>query len=230
MKVVGRLIKGAGKGVRKLGDYVHSFSPGAYAHKRSMEGWREQTEYNTPKNQVKRLREAGLAPQLMYGQGTTAATGQADPAPEQSGTGPGLIEVLGKFVDGIKAVSETKRAAAQTKGQLIENQYQEWYNNAEHWITNENFTGTIDSFRKALTKFSFQQALVTMKKDQTNIKQIMSAIKKMDEDARWQKFENDFREKYKINMSEGWKVKLGILLLNALGKEVTEEELLKQIK
>ena len=33
--------------------------------------WREQAEYNKPVNQVKRWREAGLNPNLIYGQGTS---------------------------------------------------------------------------------------------------------------------------------------------------------------
>lgn len=46
-------------------------------HQRNVELWNMQNAYNTPSEQVKRLREAGLNPNLMYGNGS-AATGMAD--------------------------------------------------------------------------------------------------------------------------------------------------------
>lgn len=46
-------------------------------HQRNIELWNMQNAYNTPVEQVKRLREAGLNPNLMYGNGS-ASTGLAD--------------------------------------------------------------------------------------------------------------------------------------------------------
>lgn len=40
--------------------------------------WRMQNEYNSPEKQMERLRNAGLNPNLVYGQGARGATGQAD--------------------------------------------------------------------------------------------------------------------------------------------------------
>jgi hypothetical protein len=105
--------KGTGKGVRKVGDYIHSFTPGAYAHKRSMEAWHLQNEYNTPANQIKRLKEAGLNKNLMYGQGTQAATGQASPAPEMRPTDSNpILGILGAFTDMARTMSATQRERA----------------------------------------------------------------------------------------------------------------------
>lgn len=50
-----------------------------YQYDLNMQAWREQTDYNKPINQVARLQEAGLNPQLAYGNGTQA--GNATPAP-----------------------------------------------------------------------------------------------------------------------------------------------------
>lgn len=51
-----------------------------YQYDLNMNAWREQTDYNRPINQVARLKEAGLNPQLAYGNGTQA--GNATPAPQ----------------------------------------------------------------------------------------------------------------------------------------------------
>lgn len=40
--------------------------------------WRMQNEYNTPASQMARLKQAGLNPNLIYGQGARGATGQAE--------------------------------------------------------------------------------------------------------------------------------------------------------
>lgn len=41
--------------------------------------WKRDTEYNTPKAQMARLREAGLNPALLYGQGVSGASGSVHP-------------------------------------------------------------------------------------------------------------------------------------------------------
>lgn len=41
-----------------------------FAHQKDVEMWERMQEYNTPAEQMKRFREAGLNPNLIYGQGT----------------------------------------------------------------------------------------------------------------------------------------------------------------
>ena len=43
--------------------------------------WKEQNAYNSPEAQMQRLKDAGLNPHLLYGQGVAGATGQADSVP-----------------------------------------------------------------------------------------------------------------------------------------------------
>jgi len=60
------------------------------AHQRSKEMFDYQNRYNTPARQMERLKEAGLNPALMYGQGTTGnAQGfpQQAPAPQMNVAG-----------------------------------------------------------------------------------------------------------------------------------------------
>ena len=47
----------------------------------NVQNWQMQNEYNTPSNQMKRLQEAGLNPNLIYGNGS-ASTGNATGAPD----------------------------------------------------------------------------------------------------------------------------------------------------
>lgn len=50
-----------------------------YQYDRNLEMWNKANEYNKPINQVKRLREAGLNPALLYGSGSVANTSQNPP-------------------------------------------------------------------------------------------------------------------------------------------------------
>lgn len=52
-----------------------------YQHNLNMQAWREQAAYNSPEQQMQRLKDAGLNPNLVYGQGS-GTTGQADPPPQ----------------------------------------------------------------------------------------------------------------------------------------------------
>lgn len=47
-------------------------------NKRMIEFWRMQNEYNSPRAQMQRLQEAGLNPNLIYGDSVSGATGRAD--------------------------------------------------------------------------------------------------------------------------------------------------------
>ncbi|UYD39233.1 MAG: DNA pilot protein [Wigfec virus K19_165] len=64
--------------------------------------WHKQNEYNTPENQMQRFKEAGLNPNLIYGQGNA---GNAAPAPQFEKLAPeGIIQpnatpMLDNFVD-----------------------------------------------------------------------------------------------------------------------------------
>lgn len=47
---------------------------GLFGQSQSQKAWRRQAEYNSPKNQMARLKEAGLNPNLVYGSGSVANT------------------------------------------------------------------------------------------------------------------------------------------------------------
>lgn len=53
-------------------------------NKANKELWQKQTEYNTPANQITRLREAGLNPSLAYGKGVATNIAGAPPAMQRA--------------------------------------------------------------------------------------------------------------------------------------------------
>ena len=79
MEPVSTAIIGAGAGL--LGNFA-SQAGNAFASRRAnrrmVEFWRMQNEYNSPTAQMARLREAGLNPNLIYGDSVSGATGRAD--------------------------------------------------------------------------------------------------------------------------------------------------------
>ena len=90
-------------------------------NKRNMQNWREQNEYNTPKNQRQRYEDAGLNPALMYG-GGAGSSGNATPAPnsERSETDLSAIgSVLSTFLEYKKKDAEIENARVSTKRDRI---------------------------------------------------------------------------------------------------------------
>lgn len=81
----------------------------------NLQQWNRQNEYNSPSNQVHRMRKAGLNPALFYGQGTP---GNA-PSPSQ-GVSPGSysranIESITKGLESFSNVVNLENTQAQTK-------------------------------------------------------------------------------------------------------------------
>lgn len=58
-------------GIQGVGSALNS----VIGNNANMRAWREQAEYNSPINQMARLKQAGLNPHLLYGSGSQAASG-----------------------------------------------------------------------------------------------------------------------------------------------------------
>lgn len=110
-----------------------------YQYDLNMQAWREQTAYNSPAAQMQRLVDAGLNPNLVYGNGNVANAADAPPqyeAPRVNfDTNPNLgqgiasamnLQMTQAQVRGIDADIANKRqqmleSAARTAGQAIKN-------------------------------------------------------------------------------------------------------------
>ena len=80
----------------------HSFN-------KNVEMWKMQNAYNAPKAQMKRLQEAGLNPNLMYGKGTV---GNAQTMPQYQAL-PSSGEVFGQSVAGLQGLVEVGKKKAE---------------------------------------------------------------------------------------------------------------------
>ena len=144
----------AGNVVQGLGAYVgaskrrqHEKKMAAMQQQHNIDMWKMKADYNHPKQQMQRLKKAGLNPNLVYGEGT-GTTGQMSTMPQDvppnlgqhqmetiSQHVPDLIELFTRMyamntervkatdiVEGTqKTRDERQRIAAQTRGQNLEN-------------------------------------------------------------------------------------------------------------
>lgn len=74
--------------------------------------WKEMQEYNSPKNQMMRLRMAGLNPNLMYGQGTTGNVNSMPTAQVPTYNPTNLIHAVTSM---ISAINQTKATNIQAE-------------------------------------------------------------------------------------------------------------------
>lgn len=92
MSIIGSIASGiaqiAGAGARRRHEtamadktFAHNKAMAQFAHQKNLDMWHLQNQYNTPKEQMERLQQAGLNPNLMYGRGT-AAPGNASELPK----------------------------------------------------------------------------------------------------------------------------------------------------
>ena len=94
-----------------------------YSFNKNVEMWKMQNEYNSPKNQMSRLSESGLNPNLMYGKGTV---GNAQTMPQYQGletTG----QMFGQSIAGLQGLVD------------IENKRQELEQNKQRTLFEEVF-------------------------------------------------------------------------------------------
>lgn len=88
------------------------------AEERAIRFWNMQNEYNSPKAQMQRLKDAGLNPNLIYGGSTQGATGQAgsiDNVKPDDYDFQNPLSELGRFQDFSKNVVQTNNARLQSE-------------------------------------------------------------------------------------------------------------------
>lgn len=99
-----------------------------YQYDRNLEMWNKQNEYNTPSNQMSRLREAGLNPNLVYGNGSVANTTNSVPqydAPKiQAYTNFGdfgFSNAAQGFLNASQLVANVKKTNQETSNLAVDN-------------------------------------------------------------------------------------------------------------
>lgn len=115
----------------------------------NLEQWQRENDYNSPTSQMARLRQAGLNPDLMYGQGTT---GNSAGSPEMTSGAPSEPTDMSAML--------SKRSFGQTMQQILDKEQQRRMNEAQIEAikantnkTNAETTGiNLDNFVKDGTK------------------------------------------------------------------------------
>lgn len=99
-------------------------------HQRNIEMWEMMKEYNSPKMQMQRFQEAGLNPNLIYGQGTP---GNVQQIPEYQrpripqanipaiNPGQAFDEAISTFTDVRRTRANVRQTEVSTAGQIIQN-------------------------------------------------------------------------------------------------------------
>ncbi len=64
-----------------VGSGIFGAAHATKAHKRNIKMWQRTNRYNSPERQMKRLKAAGLNPNLIYGSSPSGAAGSASPPP-----------------------------------------------------------------------------------------------------------------------------------------------------
>lgn len=145
------------------------------ARKANIEFWNMQNQYNTPKQQMQRFKEAGLNPNLIYGKGTPGLASPVSPAkaapykmenPINSMVQAGLAPLQGNkmLADTAKAIQDTEKSKIDTK--LLE--------------TNFDSLVELQSYQTA-TAFQnlLQSQIATVVKDNTKREKINQEITKL---------------------------------------------------
>ncbi|WNK13907.1 MAG: DNA pilot protein [Microvirus sp.] len=119
-------------------------------------------EYNSPKNQMARLKEAGLNPNLVYGNGADVAVQNTRPSTYTTTpvtTGAGITGALSQFVNLQKVQAETDNLRAQKELILADREYR------EHQSTG---LGIDNSLKSALYQNSLEMAHQDLLKKQAD--------------------------------------------------------------
>lgn len=90
-----------------------------YQNQLAIQNWELQNAYNSPAAQMQRLREAGLNPLLIYGDGAGAA-GSAASAPDAAHVAPSVSEI-GNYLPQFDNVVRDTLAAAMQGAQIAHN-------------------------------------------------------------------------------------------------------------
>ncbi len=233
------------KFMQNLSGHIYDLTPAGYGFRQEQKAVDKQNLYNAPKNSVKRLREAGLNPALMYGTGSATSTGEQKQIPKYQSESSNmsaftpLLEILGKFADVMRTQAQSKQAQSLTTGQDIENTYQKWYSTGEPGLARyDNKTRRYEGAPRGVRELTeihknertIEQLYAQLDLTKSQKKEVEKRIDKIGQDTRWQKFENDFREKHKINMSESWRIKVAVAILQVLGQSIDDNAILNLLK
>ena len=138
------------------------------AQAQAQRNWYEQQEYNSPKNQVARIQEAGLNPDMLYGQSSSGVSGNA-PTPAQTINPPTLNPY---FLDPMTASNISKNISEIAKNKADANKSNSDANLANEQALTEKEKREFQELQNTITFLSLD--------DQVNVWRNKSQISKLD--------------------------------------------------
>jgi hypothetical protein len=97
-----------------------SFKRQKYSDRQNIAFWNMQNKYNHPLQQMQRLQEAGLNPNLIYGQSVAGATGQADQVAPSKAAPYSIQNPVPSAINSIVGSQQAKLMQAQSINQIAQ--------------------------------------------------------------------------------------------------------------
>ena len=174
-----------------------------YAFQQNMDAWHMMNQYNAPVAQMERLKEAGLNPNLVYGQGVQGATGQAKGSPSayqapkadfKRGEALKDLNILQQYQSFKLADAQTRNLRNQADTRELENKYLE---------------DTIDSrIRGAIVSTLIQEHNLSASEANAIVRQAEARIADEKQDAVLKKYQEDAdraeSERIIRDIEKGW--------------------------
>lgn len=124
-----------GAGIGVIGDLISN----KQSYNQSVQLWKMQQEYNLPKNQIARLKEAGLNPNLVYGNGQVVGNTATQQAHSPQAMQLGKIDLAGRYAQlaNLQAQNDllnaqVRKTNEETTGQQLANDLTTEFGRLEH--------------------------------------------------------------------------------------------------
>ena len=207
-------------GLKDVADEAYNLTPAEHAHKRDIEMWNRQNEYNHPRAQMERLREAGLNPNLMYGQGQQTSSGSSRQMPQYNAQAAlmeqtpllNIITNLSEFAKTNATARKFHEEGVFLKDTQFDRQRNEFWKRVQQRYDASN--------AEKVMQLNYERWNNEIKKGRHLEELIETEGKRQGllvQDIRWKKKENDVREQYNMNMSDAWKLRIIINALEEMG-------------
>ena len=180
----------------------------------SIKMWNMQNDYDLPKNQLERLKMAGLNPDLMYsGAGVSPSPNLQNPSAGSPSTMPLTpysidpiskakeYELMDAQIQNIKADSEKKQS--ETNLNLIDSITRGEFNNLE--IKNKEALINLTKEQQELVKGQLAEINQNIEQSKATIAEIKARIAKLDAESIYQTLQNIFAsEQFEAEIAKTW--------------------------
>lgn len=120
--------------------------------------WQRENEYNSPKAQMQRFADAGLNPNLIYGQGTNGNAGHITSSPAQPRQSVDIGTLIGQILPAYMNLQlqqqQLDKGNAEIEGMRADNAIKENFGMLQ---AGANYRNTLLSYQRAKEEFSFMK-------------------------------------------------------------------------